>query len=126
MTDSERAARLGQAQLTALQVARCIDALPCTCTPSEHAASRPAVPHLCARAAAEPALFGEGFGRRARARSHALAIADDVGRAADAMSWVRRGKGREAVRASEPAGISADAGGHAVIGVVAVRIRRIA
>jgi hypothetical protein len=59
--------------------------------------------------------------RGARAWSEAVAVADHVGRSADAGSWVLRGRGRVTVRASEPAGVSINARRRAVIRVVAVR-----
>jgi hypothetical protein len=81
--------------------------------------------HLCTRAAADPApLIGQsGLARGARAGGDALAIADDVGRGAgsDTFGWVIRGRGRVAVRAGEPTGITVDARGDAIIWVVAVR-----
>ena len=78
-------------------------------------------PRLCARAAADPAPFeGGDVARGAHARKPALAIADHIGRFADAPSWVQRGRGREAVCTSEPTGVSVDARWHAVIGTVAV------
>ena len=111
--------------LTALKIAFSMDALPGACTPSIHAASRPARPLHRARAATDPALLKSGLDGGARARSHALAVADHIGRRANTRGRVRRRKGRVAIRASKSAGISVDAHWLAVNGVVAVR-RRIA
>ena len=111
--------------LTALQIARSMDALPCEGAPAKHAAGSPARTYLCTRAAADPApLFIGDDARGTRGGRPALAVADHAGRGADARSWVRRGRGRETVRASEPAGVSVNARRHAVNGVGAVRIRR--
>ena len=57
----------------------------------------------------------------ARTGSHAVGIADHIGCLADTIGWVLRGRDRVTVRASEPAGILADAHGVAIIWVVAVR-----
>jgi hypothetical protein len=97
-------ARLGT--LTALEVACGVDALPCTCTPSKHAAGSPAVPTLGARAAADPALLvGGRFVRRARVEDPAYAAAACVRSDAGTRSWVLWGRGRETVRAGEPTSI---------------------
>ena len=59
------------ARLTALQVACSVHALPGPCTPSKHAACGPAMPHLRARAAANPAPLRGGLaegGTRCRQR----------------------------------------------------------
>ena len=84
------------------------------------------MPPLCARAAADPALLGDGLARGAHgAGIHAVAVADYVGRAADTVGWVIWGRGSETVRASEVAGIPkyAVARGNAVNWVIAVRRR---
>jgi hypothetical protein len=68
------------------------------------------------------------LGGGARARRHTVTIADHVRRGAATHGRVLRpqGIGREAVQASELAGVSIGAASrHAVIGVIAVR-RRIA
>ena len=49
------------ARLTALQVACSVHALPGPCTPSKHAACGPAMPHIRARAAADPAPLRGGL-----------------------------------------------------------------
>lgn len=91
--------------------------------PAKHAASGPSRPHLCARVAADPAHFAVDDDARG-------ACAGRLGRCRP--RWTRRkrknfgstGKAREAVRANEPAGASNNAGRHAVITIVAVRISR--
>jgi hypothetical protein len=117
-------ATAGPGTLTTLQVACGVDALPGTCAPSEHTAGRPAMPHFCTRAAADPALLGGGgLARGARVGSHAVAVADDVGRGTTTHGWVIRGIWRVTGRASEPAGITVDARRNAISWVVAVRRR---
>ena len=74
--------------LTALKISCSIDALPGASAPSEHAASRPSGALLRARATADPALLKGGLDGGARAGSHALAVADHVGRRADTRGWV--------------------------------------
>ena len=84
------------------------------------------MPPLCARAAADPALLGGSLARGAHgAGIYAVAVADYVGRAADTIGWVIRGRGSETVCASEVAGIPkyAVARGNAVNWVIAVRHR---
>lgn len=100
-----------------------MDALPGPCAASKHTARCPAGPHLCAKAAAEPAPLGcSDFNGGARcASSYTVAIAHHVGSRAGALRWVRRGSRRVAVRASESARTAIDARRFAANGVVAVR-----
>jgi len=111
------------ASTTALKIACSMDALPGPCAASKHTTGRPAGPLLCAKATTEPTLIDGDMGGGARAGSHALAVADYVGRRTDTRGWVRRGKGRVAVRASKSARIVVDARRLAGNGVVAVRRR---
>jgi hypothetical protein len=80
---------LGPGTLTTLQIMCGVDALPGPCAPSKHAAGCPAIPLLCARAAANPALFDCGLAGGARA-CHAVAVADYIRRSAgwDTRGWV--------------------------------------
>jgi hypothetical protein len=96
-----------------------IDALPGPGSSAKHAAGRPAMPILCARAATDPAPLQGDLARRARAGSHTVAVADHVWSGADTRGWVRRGRGRVAICAGEPAGVCIDARWHAISRVAA-------
>ena len=112
------------ARLTALQVACSVRALPGPCTPSKHAACGPAMPHLRARAAADPAPLrgglAEGGGGAHGAGSDAVAVAD---RDTDTVGWAIRGRGSEIARAHGRADIRDVAREGAIIWEVAVRRR---
>ena len=115
-------AQLELGTLTALKIMCSIDTLPGPGSSAKHAAGRPAMPLLCARAAANPTplIIGDSDGR-ARARSHTVAIANHVGSRTATHGWIDQGISREAIRTSESAGVSIDARWYAVIGVVAGR-----
>lgn len=103
--------------LTALEIARNIDALPRASTAAKHTAGCPSRTLLCAGAAANPALLFTGRLRGTRSWWHALAVADDRCSIAYARRGVCRGLRCESVRALESAGVSTDAGGDAVRGI---------
>ena len=108
--------------LTALEITRSLDALPRARPTAKDAAGCPAGTHVRARAAANPGallLLARRLARGARACGLADAVADGLGRAADAAGRVRGRVGGEAVCAGEAAGVAVDAGGGAVFGVVA-------
>ena len=108
--------------LTTLKIACSIDALPGPSASSIHTASRPAGALLCAGAAANPAPLEGHLARGARAGSHALAVADHVGRGAATCAWSQWRKRRVAVQTSESARVSVDARWYAVIGEGAVAV----
>ena len=81
------------------------------------------MPLFCAKAAADPAPLEGDLAGGACARSHAVTVADYVGRGAGTCDRVQRGRRRVAVRASEPAGVSINTRWYAVIRVYAVRRR---
>ena len=77
-------------KLTALEIACSIDALPGSCTSTEHATRRPARAHLRAGAATDPApLEGGDLAGGACAGSDTVAIADHVRRGAGTGGWAR-------------------------------------
>ena len=83
------------------------------------------MPVLCARAAANPALLDGGLAGGARAGSYAVAIAHHVGCGADTGGWFLRGERHVTVRASERAGIIAEARGDAISWVIAIQRRMV-
>ena len=104
--------------LTALEIARNIDALPRARTTAKHTAGCPTRSLIRTGAAADPALLviARLLGGT-RSRRHAPAIADDRRRVAHAHPRVFRGVVVESVRASESAGVPiAITDGDAVIG----------
>jgi hypothetical protein len=91
-------------KLTAFEIARSVDALPCTRVVGVHTACQPAVSLLIAGATTEPASSAAArhLGGTCAA-GHALAVADLGGLLAYALRRVVRREGRESVDALEGA-----------------------
>ena len=92
-------------KLTAFEIARGVDALPCARVVAVDTARQPAVSPLGAGAAAEPApsVVAARLLRRTRALGDALTVADLQGRRALALRGVVLRGGDESVRALERA-----------------------
>ena len=89
-------------RLTAFEIARSVDALPCVRVVAVHTACQPAVSLLGARATAEPATsVAARLLRGTCAVWYALAVADLQGLRASALGGVVRREGRESVNALE-------------------------
>ena len=109
--------------LTAFEIARCVDALPCAGGTTKDTAGRPFGSHLSARTTPNPPSFTIWHhGRRTRRRSYALVIAEDRRRLAFAICRGVLRERCEPIRALESAGTPIDTGGGAVIWVITCQL----